>query len=133
MGEIAKFVRNGAGKITPQVLKGIHKKIPILKIEFAGLKDPKFPHLTDQLSFLANLVEDFVEGQVEDIPLVTIAGAAFALVYAHRQTDLIPDTIPEFGLADDSAVVRAVLIEHEKPLAAYAKKLGKIWETLTRP
>ncbi|MEO7299233.1 MAG: DUF1232 domain-containing protein [Verrucomicrobiota bacterium] len=125
MGEIVKFVHNGAGKITPKTLKNLHGKLPMLKLEFADIQDKKYPHLTDQLDFLANVVEDFVEGLAQDLPYVTAASAAFALVYAHRQFDLIPDSVPEFGHADDSAVVRAVLIEHEKFLAEYAQKNGK--------
>lgn len=131
MGEIVKFVHNGAGKITPKILKSIHKKLPLLKLEFANLQDPNYPHLGEQLEFLADVVEDFAEGLADDLPFVTAAHAAFALVYAHRQTDLIPDNIPEFGHADDSSVVRAVLIEHEKVLADHAEKNGKIWNVIS--
>ena len=97
----------------------------MLKLEFAGIRDEKYPHLTDQLDFLANVVEDFTEGLADNLPYVTAASAAFALVYAHRQFDLIPDSVPEFGHADDSGVVRAVLIEHEKFLADYAENCRK--------
>ena len=131
MGEIVKFVHNGASKITPKILRGIHKKLPLLKLEFANINDPKHPHLAEQLEFLANVIEDFAEGVAEELPLVAVANAAFALVYAHRQLDLIPDTVPDFGHADDSAVVRAVLIEHEKVLADYAEKNGKVWNAIT--
>jgi uncharacterized membrane protein YkvA (DUF1232 family) len=131
MGEIVKFVHNGAGKITPQILKGIHKKMPMLKLKFANIQDPKYPHLAEQLEFLSNVVEDFAEGLAEDLPYVTAANAAFALVYAHRQFDLIPDSVPEFGHADDSSVVRAVLMEHEKYLADYAEKHSKSWSAFT--
>lgn len=122
MAEIVKFVHHGASMITPKVLKGVHKKLPLLKLKFAGIDDPKYPHLYPQLEFLADVVEDFAEGVEEDLPYTTVAAATFALVYAHRQLDLIPDTIPEYGRADDSGVVRAVLIEHEKVLAAYAER-----------
>jgi uncharacterized membrane protein YkvA (DUF1232 family) len=131
MGEIVKFVHNGASKITPKVLNGIHKKLPLLKLEFANINDPKHPHLGEQLEFLANAIEDFAEGMADELPFITVANAAFALVYAHRQMDLIPDTVPEFGHADDSAVVRAVLIEHEKVLADYAETHGRTWNTIT--
>src|SRR5438445_5602427 len=66
-----------------------------------------------------------------DLPYITLAGAAFALIYAHRQKDLIPDFVPEFGHADESAVVRAVLIEHEKVLAGYASRHQLNWPKLT--
>jgi uncharacterized membrane protein YkvA (DUF1232 family) len=131
MSEMVKFLHRNAEKITPRILKGIHKKLPFLKVEFAQINAPRFPHLVDQLEFLADLIEDFAEGAEEDIPYTTIANAAFALVYAHRQFDLIPNSLPEFGHADDSAVVRAVLIEHEPVLKYYAGKLGVDWESIT--
>jgi uncharacterized membrane protein YkvA (DUF1232 family) len=131
MSEIVKFVRHGASKVTPAILRGVHKKLPLLKVEFAQINAPKYPHLFDQLEFLANVVEDFVEGTADELPFCTISEAVFALIYAHRQTDLIPDSIPDWGHADDSSVVRAVLIEHEKSLAAYAQKIGMSWEKIT--
>ncbi|MBM3834961.1 MAG: hypothetical protein FJ403_17140 [Verrucomicrobia bacterium] len=131
MSEIVQFVRHGASRITPRIVKGIHKKLPFLKVEFATIHAPHFPHLVDQLEFLADVVEDFAEGAADELPYVTIANAAFALAYAHRQLDLIPDSVPEFGHADESGVVRAVLIEHEKVLAVYAARNGVDWSRIS--
>jgi uncharacterized membrane protein YkvA (DUF1232 family) len=131
MAEIANFVHRGASMITPKILKGVHKKLPFLKLKFTELNDPGYPHLTDQLEFLANVLEDFAEGVEEDLPYSTAAAAAFAVIYAHRQFDLIPDSIPEFGHADDSAVVRVVLIENEKILSAYADRHKMKWNAIT--
>ena len=122
MAEIAKFVHHGASTITPKILKGVYKKLPFLKLKFSEINDAKYPHLSAQLEFLADVVEDFAEGVEEDMPYSAVAAATFALIYANRQMDLIPDTIPEFGRADDSGVVRAVLIDYEKSLAAYAER-----------
>lgn len=131
MPEIAKFVHSGAARITPKILRGVHKKLPLLKVEFASINAPRFPHLVDQLEFLADVVEDFADGAADDLPFVTVASATFALIYAHRQMDLIPDSVPEFGHADDSGVVRAVLIEHERFLSDYAEKQGVNWTKIT--
>jgi uncharacterized membrane protein YkvA (DUF1232 family) len=131
MSEIAQFVHTGASRITPQVLKGVHRKLPFLKVEFATINAPKFPHLVDQLEFLADVVEDFADGQADDLPYFTVAAATFALIYAHRQLDLIPNSIPEIGHADDSAVVRTVLIEHERVLSDYATKHRINWARVT--
>ncbi len=122
MSEIVDYLHHGATKITPKIMKGIHKNLPYLKIEFAQIEDPKHPHLVNQLEFLADVIEDFVEGADEELPYVVVASAAFALSYAHQQLDLIPDDIPEFGHADDSALVRAVLMEHERVLSDYADR-----------
>lgn len=131
MSEIAKFVHHGAERITPKILEGVHKKLPFLKVEFAQINAPKYPHLVDQLEFLADLVEDFAEGVEQEVPYWAVANAVFALIYAHRQLDLIPDRVPDFGHADDSGVVRTVLIEHEKVLRNYAAKRGAKWEQIT--
>lgn len=131
MAEIAKFVNHGASKITPKVLKGVHKKLPYLKVEFASINAPKFPHLVDQLEFLADIVEDFAEGADDELPYNTVANAVFALIYAHRQFDLIPDTNPDFGHADDSSVVRVVLMEHERVFEEYANRHHRNWAKIT--
>jgi uncharacterized membrane protein YkvA (DUF1232 family) len=131
MAEIAKFVSHGASKITPLILRGVYKKLPVLKVEFAQIDAPGYPHLVDQLEFLTNVIEDFVEGTADEIPFCTIAAATFAVIYKHRETDLIPDSIPEWGHADDSSVVRAVLIEHERTLSAFAQKIGISWSKIT--
>lgn len=131
MAEIAKFVRHGATQVTPRILMGVHKKLPMLKIEFAQINAPKFPHLVEQLEFLANVVEDFAEGADLDIPYAAVAAAVFGIAYVHKQYDLIPDHHPEFGLADDSSVVRAVLMEHERVLSAYANRHKLNWTRIT--
>jgi hypothetical protein len=131
MPETADFVRRGTAAITPCILKGVHSKLPFLKLKFTELDDPAYPHLTDQLEFLANVVEDFAEGVEEELPYSAVAGAVFALLHAHRQPELIPTPLPETGLANDSAVVRAVLIEHEKVFADYADRHKMKWGTIT--
>jgi hypothetical protein len=131
MPEIAAFVHRGTAAITPSMLKGVHKNLPYLKLKFTELDDPAFPHLTDQLEFLADVVEDFAEGVEENMPYVTVAAAVLALLYAHREWSLIPEGVPEPSLAADSAVVRAVLIHHEKVFAAYAQRHDMKWDTIT--
>jgi uncharacterized membrane protein YkvA (DUF1232 family) len=131
MAEIVQFVHRGAAQVTPKILEGIHRKLPMLKIEFAQINAPKFPHLVEQLEFLADVIEDYVEGADKEVPLVVVAEAAFALAYAHKQSDLIPDSNVQFGYADDSSVVRAVLMENERVLSAYAKRHHLNWNKVT--
>ncbi len=131
MLEIANLVHRGTAGITPNILKGVHKKLPFLKLKFTELDDPAYPHLTDQLEFLADVVEDFAEGVEEDMPYAAAAASVFALLYAHRQLDVIPGAIPENGTAKDSPVVRAVLMEHERVFAAYAERHKMNWDAIT--
>jgi len=131
MSEIAKFVSRGAASITPSVAAQLIRHLPQWKLEFTQINAPKFPHLVDQLEFLADAVEDFVEGAYKDLPYAALASAVFALVYAHKKTSVIPESILELGRADDSSVVRAVLIQFEKEFAIYAGKQGVDWRKIT--
>lgn len=131
MPEIAKFVNGGATSITPAITEKVLRHLPQWKLEFTQINAPKFPHLVDQLEFLANAVEDAVEGVYKDLPYVAIAQAVFALIYAHKKMGIIPTGILELGRADDSSVVRAVLIQNEKAFAIYAIAQGVDWQKIT--
>lgn len=131
MAEIVDYVNRGAAQITPQVVENLLRRLPLWKAEFAQINAPKFPHLTRQLEFLTEAVEDVAEGAYKELPYVALAAAVFALFYAHRKTDLIPDCLGDIGRADDSSVVRAVLIQHEKAFARYAASRGKDWARIT--
>lgn len=131
MSEIAKFVKNGSGSITPAVAEKILHHLPQWKLEFTQIHAPKFPHLVDQLEFLADVVEDAIEGVYKDLPYCTIAQAMFAIIYAHKKMGIIPDSILELGRADDSSIVRAVLIQNEKDFALYAGSQGIDWRKIT--
>ena len=131
MSEIAKFVNSGSASITPALAEKVLRHLPQWKLEFTQINAPKFPHLVDQLEFLADAVEDAIEGAYKELPYVAVAQAVFALLYAHKKMGVIPDSIQELGRADDSSVVRAVLIQNEKAFAIYAGKQGVDWRLVT--
>ena len=131
MPEIAKFVNSGAATITPAIAEKVLRQLPQWKLEFTQINAPKFPHLVNQLEFLANAVEDAVEGAYKDLPYTTVAQSVFALLYAHKKIGIIPESILGLGCADDSSIVRAVLIQNEKPFANYAGTQGVDWRKIT--
>jgi len=131
MSEIAKFVNNGAATITPGVAEKVLRQLPQWKLEFTQIHAPLFPHLVDQLEFLADAVEDALEGAYKELPYAALAQALFALVYAHKKVGIIPDSILSLGYADNSSVVRAVLIQNEKAFAIYAGTQGQDWHKIT--
>jgi hypothetical protein len=110
MSEIAKFVNNGAASITPGVAEKVLRQLPQWKLEFTQINAPLFPHLVDQLE---------------------LSQALFALIYAHKKGGIIPDTVLSLGYADNSSVVRAVLIQNERAFAIYAGTQGVNWQKIT--
>ena len=131
MSEIAKFVNRGSASITPAIAQKVMRLLPQWKLEFTQINAPKFPHLVDQLEFLADAVEDAIEGAYKELPYQTLAQAVFALLYAHKKMGIIPDSILELGRADDSSVVRSVLIQNEKVFEKYAGSQGVNWQRIS--
>ena len=131
MAEIAAFAQRGASRVTPKIMNNLLHRLPMLKAEFTQIHAPKFPHLVEQLEFLADVVEDFAEGAYKDIPYAAAAAAAFAIIYTHRLLDIIPDFVAKVSFEDDSAVVRAVLILFEKDFEKYAHAQHPNWKKVT--
>ena len=131
MAEIVAFVNHGAASITPKIADQVLHHLPMWKAEFAQINEPHFPHLSDQLEFLADALEDVLEGAYKDLPYTALAGAAFALIYAHKKFGIIPEFVPNLGRADDSSVVRCVLIQNEKAFAIYAGTQNLDWSKVT--
>ncbi len=131
MPEIADFVNRGSASITPLIAEKALRHLPQWKLEFTQIYEPLFPHLADQLSFLADVVEDVAEGAYKDLPYLAFAQAVFALIYSHKKVGIIPDSVLSLGRADDSSVVRAVLIQNEKSFALYAAAQDRDWSQIT--
>jgi len=113
------------------VVEKVLRHLPQWKLEFTQIQEPQFPHLVDQLEFLADVVEDVAEGAYKDLPYYALAQATFALIYAHKRVGIIPDSFLNLGRADDSAVVRAVLIQNEKAFQLYALAQNVDWSRIT--
>ena len=118
-------------KIPPAMLEKVLRQLPQWKLEFTQIYAPLFPHLVDQLEFLADAVEDTAEGVYKDLPYFAVAEAVFALVYAHKKVGIIPASVLNLGRADDSSIVRAVLIQNEKAFAIYAASQNVDWSKVT--
>src|ERR1700730_16409296 len=131
MSEIVNFVNHGAASVTPAVAVKVLRQLRKWKLEFTQIYAPLFPHLVDQLEFLADAVEDTSEGVYKDLPYYAIAQAVFALIYAHKKVGIIPDSVLNLGRADDSSIVRAVLIQNEKAFAIFAATQDLEWSKIT--
>ena len=131
MSEIVKFVNRGAQSITPGIAEKVLRHLPQWKLEFTQIAAPKYPHLVDQLEFLADAVEDAMQGVYKDLTYTAFAQAVFALIYAHKKIGIIPEGVLQLDGADNSSVVRAVLIQNEKDFAIYAGKQGVDWGLIT--
>lgn len=68
------------------------------------------PRLAAQLQFLAG----FIASGAAEAPETVRHEATFALLYATKEEDMIPDSLPDIGYSDDAAVTEIVLYRHDE-------------------
>jgi uncharacterized membrane protein YkvA (DUF1232 family) len=122
MNGIHEFVIRGGQTVTAGQMEAFRRKLPFLKVKAETINAPEFPHLKPQTNFLVRYAEDVLDGAYPCSDLQAIAETVFALNYLLKEVDIIPDSVPGIGLADDSMVLRAVLRGHESEFRAFAKK-----------
>ncbi|HEY5769001.1 MAG TPA: YkvA family protein [Terrimicrobium sp.] len=122
MNGIHEFVIRGGQAVTAGQMDAFRRKLPFLKIKAELLDEPDLPHLKPQTNFLVRYAEDVLDGAYPCSDLQAIAETVFALSYLLKEVDIIPDSVPHLGLADDSAVLRAVLMGHESEFRDFAMK-----------
>jgi uncharacterized membrane protein YkvA (DUF1232 family) len=91
----------------------VRGELPILNLQFAALSVRQFPHLQQQLKLLTDFLDDTAAGVFPAGSEASRKEAAFALRYMAKEGDIIPDSVPEIGYADDSLIVRTVLSRHQ--------------------
>ncbi len=111
--ELQDYITEGARRITPGHLDKLVRLLPNIRLAVTQVTD--FPDLADQVEFLAEIIEDFHAGVNRSIPFTAIAESAFALFYLRKATDIIPDSIPRTGYADDAAIIGVVFENYKKP------------------
>ena len=79
----------------------------------------------DDVKLLWNMLVDYKKGRYPNVPWKLIASIVFFFVYLVNPFDVIPDTIPIFGLTDDVAVLGLVLKCFSSDLNAYKEWLAQ--------
>ena len=131
MNGIDEFVIRGGQGVTAGEMEAFRRRLPFLKVKAETLDVPEFPHLQSQIRFLAHYAEDVLDEVYPCSDLEAIAETVFALDYLLKEVDIIPDSVPHVGFADDSAVLRAVLKGHESEFRAFSKKFGLDFDSVT--
>ena len=128
---IAEYVEQCSALLTPEQLDELRAKLPLLNLRFAAIAVPQFPHLRQQLKLLADFFEDTEDRVFPAWSDASRKETAFALAYTAKETDIIPDFIPEIGYADDSIIVRTVLSRHEDIFRDYCRFRKIRWSKIS--
>jgi uncharacterized membrane protein YkvA (DUF1232 family) len=117
-----RFVEHGGRMLGRNEPASLADGLPDLREKIKALRDEQ-PRLARQLEFLAN----FFESDPAHMPINVRNETAFALLYAAKDMDLIPDEMPGAGYLDDAAVVENVLARHAKVFEQHCGAHGIEW------
>src|ERR1700737_1773713 len=101
---IFEYVEQRAARLPPEHLDEMWRELPILNLQFAAISVCQFPHLQQQLKLLTDFLEDTAVGVFPTGSEASQKETAFALRYMAKETDVIPDSVPEIGYAYDSTI-----------------------------
>lgn len=73
------------------------------------------------IACLVSLVRSYIKKDYTDVPIGTIISATSTLIYIVSPVDLIPDTIPVVGIADDILLLKWVLSSIKSDTEEYKK------------
>ncbi|MEO6847831.1 MAG: DUF1232 domain-containing protein [Chthoniobacterales bacterium] len=119
------FLVNGAQKLNTLAIIQLREHLPLIRAKMSAEEFPNQPHLREQSEFLACFIEDALDNVYAPEDPVSILETSFALNYLFQEVDIIPDSIPEIGYSDDSAIIRAVLLRHRAEFERYSKKTDR--------
>ena len=128
---ISEYVEKRAALIPLENLDKLRAKLPMLNAQFATITVRQLPHLQQQLKLLADFLEDTAEGVFPFGSEASRKEAAFALHYAAKEADIIPDSVSDIGYDDDSLIVRIVLRRHLEVFRDYCHFRKIPWSRIT--
>ena len=123
--DLDSYVEHGARLLSPLDLIGIQQDLPVLRSKIASLQTGQ-TQLSRQLAFFLG----FYENDPPNLPAKVRRETIFALHYAAKEEDLVPDSEPEAGYLDDSAVTESVLSRHADVFESYCAYHDISWEAL---
>ncbi len=120
-----RFIEHGGRMLGPGEAASLIEGLANLHDKIVAIRRVH-PQLARQLEFLVG----FFKACSPDLPDRVRNETVFALLYAAKDMDLMPDDMPEVGYLDDAAVVESVLSRHAGVFEAYCIAHDIEWAAL---
>lgn len=112
-----EFVEDGARRIRPADLAELADQLDDVRELFES--STTLQRFDKDARRMISLIEDFQAGSYREAPYWTVCLVAFALRYAIKPVDIIPDSLPVIGQLDDAMVMAHCVTLARKELHAY--------------
>ena len=116
-------VEHDARHVTDEDVRRVVSGRRELDEKFKKVPD-KLNKLVNQVKLLYELIRSYIDGSYREIPWISIATAAAALLYFLSPIDVLPDMIPGIGYIDDLLVVRFALTAISTDLRTFCESKG---------
>jgi uncharacterized membrane protein YkvA (DUF1232 family) len=120
-----RFVEHGGRMLGPDEASGLTAGLVDLREKISDVRS-EHPLLARQLEFLVDYFETNPWNESDKVRNETI----FALLYAAKDMDLMPDDMPEVGYLDDAAVAESVLTRHTETFERFCAAKDIEWAAL---
>ena len=119
-----EFVEDGARRIRPEDVDVLAAELDQVRALFD--ESTTLQRFSREARLMISLIDDFHTGRYLQAPYFSVALVAFALGYAIKPVDIIPDSLPIIGQLDDAMVMAHCSTLVREELQAY-----KIWKLAT--
>ncbi len=123
--DLVRFVEQGGRLLGREEVVGLSSNFAELRKKIDALS-AEHPRLARQLEFLASLFAF----NPAILPEPARNEAAFVLLYAVKEHDMMPDHMPEVGYLDDAAVTEIVLSKHAAIFEGLCLARNLVWADL---
>ncbi len=124
--DLHRFVEQGGRLLGHEDLANLGTDLGALEEKISVLRE-EYPIFGRQLEFLAG----FIDSHAATSSPQARKEAAFALLYAAKDADLMPDHLPGVGFLDDAAVTAIVFARHSAIFQEHCAARGIEWDTVT--
>jgi uncharacterized membrane protein YkvA (DUF1232 family) len=121
-----RFVEQGGRLLGTDDSASLSGELPALREKIQILRK-EYPLFGRQLEFLIGFVESVSAKSFDQAR----KEATFALLYAAKDMDMMPDHVPGVGYLDDAAVAKVVFSRHTQIFERHCAVHGIEWSTLT--
>ena len=123
--DFERFVEQGGRFLGKEDSADLGGELPALREKIEILRK-EYPLFGRQLEFLIGFIESVTAKSFDQAR----REATFALLYAAKDMDMMPDHVPGVGYLDDAAVAKVVLSRHAEIFERHCAVHGIEWSTL---